>query len=164
MFDFFHKEIRQDIRAKTAVSKRPKHFILYIDLAKAFDSINRTKLIECMYRKKVNTTLVNAIRMIYSNTKMQTSTRQTAATTSRGVMQGAVLSPKLFAIYIDDMLTALNRYGIGTWALADDLVITTRGEYHLQLAISTLKEYCSKLDLSINHRKSGLMCVRVDNR
>ena len=62
------------------------------------------------------------------------------------------------------MLLALNSYGIAAWALADDIVIATRGEYHLSLAVKTLRHHCKAIDLSINQGKSGLMCVRIDNR
>ena len=79
-------------------------------------------------------------------------------------MQGGVLSPKLFALYINDMLSALNSYGIAAWALADDIVIATRGEYHLSLAVKTLRHHSMNLDLSINQEKSGLMCIRIDDR
>ena len=62
------------------------------------------------------------------------------------------------------MLTALNSYGIAAWALADDIVIATRGEYHLSLAVKTLRQHSKNLDLEINQEKSGLMCVRIDDR
>ena len=136
---FYHKEIQEDIDRKLETKKRPKHFLLFVDLKKAFDTINRAKLIENLYEKKVNETVVNAVRQIYSKTLMQTNERRKPVQTSKGVMQGGVLSPKLFALYINDMLTALNSYGIAAWALADDIVIATRGEYHLSLAVKTLR-------------------------
>ena len=73
---FYHKEIQEDIDRNLETKKRPKHFLLFVDLKKAFDTINRGKLIESLYEKKVNETVVNAIRQIYSKTLMQTNTRR----------------------------------------------------------------------------------------
>ena len=48
---FYHKEIQEDIDKKLETKKRPKHFLLFVDLKKAFDTINRAKLIESLYEK-----------------------------------------------------------------------------------------------------------------
>ena len=73
---FYHKEIQEDIDRKLETKKRPKHFLLFVDLRKAFDTINRAKLIKSLYEKKVNETVVNAVRQIYSKTLMQTNQRK----------------------------------------------------------------------------------------
>ena len=40
--------------------------MIFLDLAKAFDSIDRKELIMQLYDKQVDHTLVNAIRALYS--------------------------------------------------------------------------------------------------
>ena len=46
---------------KNAKGRRPDYFKVNIDAAKAFDSIDRSKLIEIMHAKNTNARLVNAI-------------------------------------------------------------------------------------------------------
>ena len=53
------------------VSKRPKFFFVFVDLAKAFDTVNRTKLFTILSERGVDSTLVSAIRALYSNTIMK---------------------------------------------------------------------------------------------
>ena len=68
VFKFCQRELQQDIDRNIDTKKRPKHYLLFVDLAKAFDSVDRGKLIDLLYQKGVNPTLVNAIRQLYSKT------------------------------------------------------------------------------------------------
>ena len=69
----FKKAVQNDVRNKVPKKDRPDYFLLFVDLKKAFDTINRRELIDSLYKKDVNPTIVNAIRVLYSNTRMQTS-------------------------------------------------------------------------------------------
>ena len=49
VFKYCQKELKTDIRVGMKTKKRPKHFLLFVDLAKAFDSIDRATLVDMLY-------------------------------------------------------------------------------------------------------------------
>ena len=81
--------------------------MLFIDLAKAFDSIDRSILINTMMERGINSSLVKAFSNMLASTSMIIDGKDVA--TNIGVMQGAVTSPVTFALYIDDLLRSLNK-------------------------------------------------------
>ena len=81
--------------------------MLFIDLAKAFDSIDRNILIDTMKERGINKSLVKAFSNMLASTSMLIDGEKVA--TNVGVMQGAVTSPVTFALYIDGLLNSLNR-------------------------------------------------------
>ena len=91
---------------KVPAEKRPKYYMLFIDLAKAFDSIDRSILISTMKDRGINDSLVKAFSNMLASTSMLIDGQKVA--TNIGVMQGAVTSPVTFALYIDDLLNRLN--------------------------------------------------------
>ena len=99
--------------------------MLFIDLAKAFDSIDRSILINTMKDRGVNDSLVKAFSNMLASTSMLIDGEKVA--TNIGVMQGAVTSPVTFALYIDGLLNQLNKTS-ETFALADDLVCICKGD------------------------------------
>ena len=80
-----------------------------------------------------------------------------------GVRQGGVLSPYLFAIYIDDTVAIINasnfgcRIGLTRIAIvlyADDILLLAPSVESLQKLISIVEEELIALDMSLNTRKS----------
>ena len=53
--------------------------------------------------------------------------------------QGDILSPVLFNLYIDELLTQMNRFdNIQAMAYADDVVVKVRGDFNLWVTINKL--------------------------
>ena len=80
-----------------------------------------------------------------------------------GVPQGAVLSPTLFALYINDLVAELNM-GSTCYAFSDDLVIIAKGEMELDLAIDKIERWSTRNGIEVNKAKSGIIQVRKDRR
>ena len=88
-------------------SKNLKAILLFIDFSKAFDSVHRGKLEEIMLAYGIPKEIVDAITMLYKNTKSMV--RSPDGDTDffdvvAGVLQGDTLAPYLFILCLDYVL------------------------------------------------------------
>ena len=92
-----------------------------------------------------------------------------------GVKQGAILSPQLFSIYIDDLFSTLRRRKIGCWldgsyigvvGYADDLFLICPSAEGLQEMIQTCEEYAKEYGLAFSTdvipSKSKTKCLKFE--
>ena len=89
-------------------------------------------------------------------------------TALNGVKQGAVLSPVLFCVYVDDLLIALSRAGVGCFigstfvgalAYADDIVIMAPTATAMRKLLAICEHYAHEYCISFNACKSKCMTV-----
>ncbi len=87
-----------------------------------------------------------------------------------GVKQGSVISPTLFALYVDDMLLKLQKHGcsifglhLGALMYADDLVLLSPSRSELQDMINICIEELTLLDLRLNVAKTVILKIGKRN-
>ena len=88
-------------------SRNRKTIIVYVDFKKAFDSIDRRKMLEILKAYDVPINLRNAIAKFYENTKAKVISPDGETEfffVRKGVLQGDTLAPYLFVIVIDYLL------------------------------------------------------------
>jgi hypothetical protein len=136
----------------------------FIDLQKAFDSINRTILITKLknygLRGKINKILENYLGNRTSLTNI-CDTNSDILVNNDGVPQGSVLGPLLFLLYINELELLTNNIVL----FADDLCMFRIGEDYektmnsLQLDFDKLQMWCKVNQVFISEEKTVHMDI-----
>ena len=145
--------------------------ICALDLTKAFDRVNHDilflKLMERKVPKSYVLILKNWYDKIFISVRWGDSLSPWTSLLS-GVRQGGILSPVLFAIFVDSVLDRLAKCGLGcfiksfcvnSFMYADDLILLSISLYHMQKLVDICFHEFGHLGLQINIKKSA--CIRV---
>ena len=89
---------------------------VFVDFAKAFDSIRRGSLIECMKRCKCDPRMIDVFARVYENDS--TEFRVNGEEMGRmevwnGIRQGCTCSPQLFIMAVNAIICGLQGSGLG---------------------------------------------------
>lgn len=144
-------------------------FATFLDCSKAFDKVSHHGIFLKLLQRGLPLCFLNLIIYWFLNMssrcKWENSYSEYFDVTS-STKQGGILSPEIFAVYIDDLVKLLKKMGIGCHIalvflacilFADDicLIAPTRGA--LQTMIKVCEEYCKEFCLSFNVKKSKSM-------
>jgi ribonuclease HI len=145
-----------------AFQEKKVTLVTWIDLQRAFDKVWTDGLLVKLQRNGVGGTMYKWVKSFLFNRKARVSTN---GATSRkflqrhGVPQGGVLSPTLFLIFINDLVSDLPR-GIKAALYADDLVLwcseehATTATYRMQQAADQLSAWADEWCVQVNTDKS----------
>ena len=87
-------------------SAKPREYLLFVDLKKAFDSVDRAMLLRLLKNAGANDRLIRALRSLYDG--MALLVDDVEVKTNIGVVQGGITSPLTFNIMIDTLVRKLN--------------------------------------------------------
>ena len=149
-------------RRTKVVKNRNWIYVTFLDLRKAFDSVDRVRLVQLLRKTTMKSDLVTIIKNCLQNTVI--NYQQNRIETNVGVPQGAVLSPTLFNVYIDSLVALLHSCTASCFAFADDLVFISRGKQQLTNALEQVNKWSEKFDIKLNKEKSGILVIRADRR
>nr|CAH8820128.1 unnamed protein product [Trichobilharzia regenti] len=152
--------------------RRELVIILYFDIRKAFDRVPHSLLVGRLCSLGIRNPLYNWIKSFLYD---RNQTTKVGSMTSRprpissGVIQGSVLGPLLFIIYINSICEC---FSIGKPILyADDLKVTytctntdigpTMNSIHEELA--KMDRWCDTWRLEFNVEKCGWLCIGCSN-
>ena len=91
---------------------------VFLGASKAFDRVLQMKLFEKLIQRKVPMCFVRLLNHWYKEQTMQIKWSKHFSElfhVSNGVRQGGVLSPYLFAVYLDDLSNELNNIKAGCY-------------------------------------------------
>ncbi|CAL8129224.1 unnamed protein product [Orchesella dallaii] len=159
--------------SKRRMKKRKLH-LLFVDFARAFDSINHKKLWGRLNDIGVSPKYIRIFRDMYNKATMRVRSQKEHTRrfdVAEGVLQGELTSPLFFALFIsdiDDIFSALEIQGIRgvninhqttihVLAYADDLVIVADCSSHLQIKLERLSKYCEDKGLTVNVTKTKIL-------
>ena len=137
---------------------------VFIDLAKAFDTISHAGLIRKLQLYGIKDIELNLIRDYLSHRTQQTSINGILSDPEEinfGVPQGSVLGPIFFLLYINDITKVIKRSEICLFA--DDTVIYNSNkdyqiaENELQEDLNSVNTWLNNNELTINIKKSKVM-------
>nr|BAX24492.1 reverse transcriptase [Beryx splendens] len=159
------------------LSKRERRSlaVVFIDFAKAFDSISHKHIKEVLLQRKIDKTILNYIQASYTGCKTRVSVgdkRTSHIKLKVGVKQGDPLSPLLFNLAIDPLLQKLEELGEGftdgrkrmaSLAFADDIVLLSSSWTGMFKNLKILETFCELTGLSLNAEKChGFLIERSD--
>lgn len=155
------------------LAEKKKVYTFFVDFSAAFDKVSRKALIYKLYSIGVSYKYTKMIETIYANTQSAVWNGEELSdyfNTLSGVKQGCLLSPLLFALYINDLHEYLeggltiNGENIRILLYADDIAIMADERNTLQKMILNLEQYCDLWNLEVNMTKSKIMVFRNGGR
>ena len=130
---------------------------VYIDLKKAFDTVDHTIMIKKL--KTIGTSSTNlALFHSYLSSRCQTEQKVTV-----GVPQGSILGPLLFSIYIIDLPACLQNTTVTLFADDTALYCSSQSAHELQTLLNEdldrLAQWLHQHKLTLNISKSKFMLI-----
>ena len=148
--------------------KKGRFYCIFVDFAKAFDSIDHEQLWESFARKNVDGKLLNVLKSAYSKLKSCVNIDGKLSEyfeCTVGTRQGCVASPIIFSLFINDLVDYLHVHcGDGIYVsreadslisllFADDVAGFSDSVGRLQRIIDSIASFCDLVGMKINSKK-----------
>jgi len=145
-----------------------------LDISKAFDRMNHHGLFIKLMRRSVPRTMLCILENWFNKCFTCVKWNNVFSAMFKlncGIRQGGVLSPYMFAIYIDEIVPKIESIGIGCYLgsvcfsiflYADDMLLLAPSISALQKLLTVCENELRDLDLSINAKKS--VCTRIGSQ
>ena len=158
---YYVKNITDGINDKNVTAS------VYLDFARAFDSVNFDILLSKLKDMGISEILQNWIKGYLSNRAICTKFNGFISSSKKllcGVPQGSVVGPILFLCYINDISEIAHKHDIQMSLYADDAVIYRTSDdvlstqTKLQLALNDVILWCTRNHINLNIKKTKLCC------
>ena len=155
------EKIRENLDSKTFTCG------VFVDLEKAFDTVNHTILIQKLNHYGIRDTASNWLSSYLTNRRQHVKLNDVISNDYNitcGVPQGSILGPLLFLIYINDMHKALINSTVFHFADDTNLLFSSKSANELHKVINNelklLYEWLCANRLSLNVGKTEFMVFR----
>ncbi|XP_015509342.2 uncharacterized protein LOC107216614 [Neodiprion lecontei] len=155
-------------------NKKSRLYGLFVDFRRAFDSVPHSALWRKLFLLGVSPKMIRILKCLYDQAELRVRSEgrlSGAFEVTEGVLQGEILSPILFILYLHDIVDFFrskgaqgiqinNVYDLIMLLYADDLVILARTFSTLRKSLSILEEYCACNKLTVNMDKTKIIHFR----
>lgn len=144
-------------------------YMVFLDIEKAYDSIAREKIWECLRKRNVPEGLMRKVQMLYEHCTSCVQLGDGHSSwfqTKSGVQQGSALSPLLFITVMDDIMKNIKKTSgeLNAMAFADDVMIWGETEEQVQLRLNEWKAKFQEFNLQISETKTVVMAINREGR
>ena len=155
------------------VNKGSNVYGLVLDATKAFDRINYCKLFRILLKRNIDPLICRLLLSMYTNQKLRVKWANEFSnefSVTNGVKQGGVISPLLYCVYIDGLISELiasevgcymGRVYAGIFMFADDLKLLAPSVQALHIMLNVCLRYAAKYDVQFND-KSQLIIFKAN--
>ncbi|CAG9326495.1 unnamed protein product [Blepharisma stoltei] len=162
------------------IGKGRDSYILFVDFSKAYDSVNRIRLLEKIKAKNIKNDSWKIISQMLKGeqtTLVINGIETEKINITRGVRQGSAISPLLFNIYIDDIEKENNDINIEllpnhqlkskiNFQYADDTAFVIEDWKDIENILNKLDKWSKDNDMNLNigPEKTAIMPIITKNR
>ena len=165
----------QAIVQKYVSKKHGRFYCIYVDFSKAFDRVPHMYLFARLLKNGLHGNIINVLRSMYSKILSTVNTPEGITQFFEsliGTMQGCMLSPLLFVLYLNQFVEMCNEAGCeGVYIdeyfpnmfllmYADDMIQCSDMIGRLQKQIDILSKYCNISGMKVNLNKTKVMVFR----
>ena len=141
--------------------------IIYIDFSKAFDVVTHEKLFTRLYSYGIRGDLLLWLKRLYTGRTHCTKVDDVLSDETdmiSGVIQGSVIGPMMFLVFINELIEILDSYGIKVKFFADDAklyvkIMNNIDSALLQVALNALYSWAAKWQLTIAVEKCCVLHI-----
>ena len=147
-------------------NNKSRVYCAFLDASKAFDRLVHSGLFSKLIDRNTPKVLLDILMTWHDGLFCQVRWNGAYSDWFRinaGVRQGGILSPDLYSIYVDDLISQLIALGKGCYILgrfaaalfyADDMALLSPSVKGLQILINLCSDYCLEWDIKLNAKKS----------
>lgn len=148
--------------AHEAITNKKIFAVAFMDLSKAYDRVQREKLIKIVAKYGIEGKMLNYLREVLGKRQSTTKFEEVESEVremNHGVVQGSALSPELFSMYIAE----LTRNKPNVMAYADDLIIYITGkefqevERRLNKELAKINEEAKEINMEFSAEKTKIV-------
>jgi hypothetical protein len=151
-------------------SKKQNTYLAFLDVSKAFDTVDRVTLFNHIYDKGIQGKAWRLVKMLYNRVDSKVIFGQFESEmfqVQNGVKQGCILSPCLFNLVMEDMENMLKgcegvkvaSQKVNGLFYADDIVLLGSSEQELLCMLTIAETFSKKWGLLFNSKKSQVLII-----
>ena len=145
-------------------------YVIFVDYKRAFDSIHHNMLWNKLYKLGLSGKIIRLLKNIYDNASFKVRAKDSHTKNiqvTEVVLQGEILSPILFSLYISDFddffqkegsksVSMDHKHGINSFMFADDKAILADTAGNTKNKLNILEKYCKVNSLTVNVTKTKI--------